>query len=61
MRMRQPDGNLAKQLDGLGDGERSFAAKPIFQRAVLHILHHEVGRIGRPADVKHLYDVTIRG
>jgi len=33
----------------------------IVERAVLHVLHHIVGRIGIPADVEQLYDVAIGG
>ena len=59
VRVHQPDGHLAEQLDGLGRRQRPVLAQQVFERAVLDVLHHVVRRVGVPADVEQLHHVAV--
>ena len=58
VRVDQGNGDLAEVRRGVVTAQRSVAEK-VFERAVLHVLHHVVRRIGFPADLEELHDVAI--
>ena len=57
--MQQAGGHVAKDSNRIGHVHGALPAQAIVERPLLDILHDVIRRIGIPADIEQLHDVTI--
>ncbi len=58
VRVDERDGDLAEVHDRVVNGDRP-GAEQVFERAVLHVLHDVIRRVGLPPDLEQLHDVAV--